>query len=393
MAAKLDFNRLRRLFYEKFTPEGKTLRWVSAPGRVNLIGEHTDYHDGFVLPAAIDRTVTAVGRVRENDTVRVYSKTFDEQITFRYRDEVRPDHGWARRLEGILRIVLEGVKKPVGMDVYMEADLPLGGGLSSSAAAQAAIGSLALHFNGVSMDNLDFARAIQLAEHRYAGLKCGIMDPLAVLEGRKDHALLIDCRSLSVRPVPLPPDWRIVVLDTGVKHELASSEYNKRQEECHAVLELVQKNRPDVEALRDVRPEDLDHVAEKADPVGLKRCRYVLAENNRVLEVLDPLMKKDAEQVRNLFLASHEGLDRDYEVSCEELNAFVRVAQNAPGFVAGRMTGGGFGGSTVNFVEKPQVGDFMRDVLDAYRREAKRSGSGMAVSACNGVEQGDVPKA
>ena len=391
MSANLDFDRLQRIFHEKFGSSEEPLRWVAAPGRVNLIGEHTDYHDGFVLPAAIDRYVTAVGRIREDDTVQVYSATFDEQISFRYRDEVRSEHGWARRLEGILRIVLDGVEKPVGMDVTMEANLPLGGGLSSSAAAQAALGSLAMHFNDVSMDNLDFARAIQRAEHRYAGLKCGIMDPLAVIEGQPDSVLLIDCRSLSVRSVPLPPDWRIVVLDTGVKHELASSEYNKRQEECRSVLDLVKENKPEIKALRDVLPEDLDLVAEKADPVGLKRCRYVLAENNRVQEVLDPLKKKDIPQVRRLFLASHEGLDKDYEVTCNELNRLVTLAKEAPGFIAGRMTGGGFGGSTVNFVEKDRAQDFIETVLDAYNREEGRKGSGMAVTACKGVEQGDFP--
>ena len=385
---EIIFNMLSRKFHEKFGNSGLPITWSAAPGRVNLIGEHTDYHDGWVFPAAINRYVFAVGCPRRDDVVRIYSNAFMSETSFRYSQAMNPGSDWRVRLEGTLRMLMENVPKPQGMDVLMDSPLPVGGGLSSSAAAQIAVGRLALLFAGIDPAPNLFASLIRMGEHRYAGVNCGIMDPLAVLMGKRDHAYMLDCRSLEGRQIRLPDDWLLVVFDTGVKHELAQSEYNMRQIECGSVVNLIQARRSEIKCLRDVLPQDLDAVAEDADPTALKRCRFVLQENARVHEAVKALQAGDALQVGELFTASHEGLRRDYEVSCTELDLLVDIARQAPGHIASRMTGGGFGGSTVNFVREEDAGDFLDFMTEQYNFRYRMEGTGMIVTASDGERHG-----
>jgi galactokinase len=350
-----------------------------------------DYHQGFVLPAAISQGVLVLGRPRRDSQVRLHSLTFQAGHGFDLTAPMGPVSGWARRAEGILRSVLEGAGGGHGLDLLADADLPVGGGLSSSAASMAALGALAADLAGLTLEPRSFARTLQAAEHRFAGVNCGLMDQLAVLQGRQDHALLIDCRSLDLRPVPLPPAWSLVVLDSGVRHDLASSEYNRRQQECAAVLALIQARRPQVSSLRDAGPEDLDAVSGQADPTGLRRCRHVLAENQRVLQCLDALAAAEAPTVGRLFAASHTSLRDDYQVSCPELDALAEAAWQAPGCVAARMTGGGFGGSTVNLVQQGQEQDFVQTVTREYRRQTGREARALVTRAAQGLRLEDQP--
>lgn len=363
---------------------------VVAPGRVNLIGEHTDYHEGLVLPAAIERTVRVVARPRPDSVVELFSATFGQLHRFDLSQPMPGDlPGWARRAEGIVREVL-GAGKVSGFQAVVAADLPLGGGLSSSAASMAALGTAAARANGRALEPLAFARALQEAEHTFAGVRCGIMDPLAVLLGKRDHALLLDCRSLATRQVPLPPAWALVVLDTAVKHDLATSEYNRRQEECAEGLAVLRRHRPEIRTLRDATARDLEAVRGALSPVALRRCRHVVAEDARVLEAVEALGRADPEALRSLFAASHQSLHDDYEVSCPELDAMVQAAQRAPGFVAARMTGGGFGGSTVNLVDRARADAFAESALSAYRRATGGDGKAIVTAAADGARAFDL---
>ena len=379
-----DFTR----FHAHFGDVGDAFAHVGAPGRVNLIGEHTDYHEGFVLPAAIELSVRAVGRARSDRTVRLYSETFGEEHVFSLAEQQSDHSGWARRAEGIIRTVLAPAtieRDVLGMDAWMVADLPVGGGLSSSAASMAALGELAAHLNGIELDRLEFARTLQTAEHRFAGVKCGIMDQLAVLLGRRDHALLLDCRSLAAEHIPLPTQWALVVMDTGVRHDLASSEYNRRPQECAAVLDVLKRRRPEIRSLRDVAIDEVSMVEGDVDPVGYRRIMHVLSENQRVLDTIDAFRAADGERVACLFQASHVSLRDDYEVSCYELDEMVRAAKDAPGQVASRMTGGGFGGCTVNLVERERTKEFAEHVAETFIERTGRRAEAIITAASDGL--------
>jgi galactokinase len=370
---------------------GRELTWAAAPGRVNLIGEHTDYHQGLVLPVAIDRYVRVLAAPRRDPIVTIRSVTFDDAYSFALDQPMGAVQGWARRTEGILRELLGGPPGgAMGLDLLIDADLPTGGGLSSSAASMAALGAAAAKICSVELEAVDYARTLQQAEHHHAGLLCGLMDQLAVLLGQRGHALRLDCRTLETRQVPLPGAWSIVVLDTSVKHDLASSEYNLRQRECAAVVDQVRRRRPEVTSLRDVAQEDLDAAAPSCDAVGVARCRHVLDENERVDQAVAALARGDLQRLGQLFRASHESLRDLYQVSCPELDAMVQAALVAPGCAAARMTGGGFGGSTVNLVQRDQTAAFTAAALASFRERTGLQGAAMVVTSSDGLAVGTL---
>jgi len=382
---KLDAAEFKSIYGES----GK-ITWVAAPGRVNLIGEHTDYHEGFVLPAAIDRHVRILGRPRNDRIVRIFSATFKGSYKFSFDSPMSDVKGWARRAEGIIRTVLEDVTDKHGIDIWMDADLSVGGGLSSSAASMAVLGTLAASLHGRKLENIAFAKTLQAAEHSFAGLKCGIMDQLAILLGKANCALLLDCRSLETRHVKLPSEWALVIMDTNVKHDLASSEYNKRQIECGAVLNAMRKRRAEIRSLRDVSFAELEAVRGECDPVGIKRCLHVLAENERVHKTVKALESADAGTIGELFAASHNSLRDDYSVSCRELDAMVEAAADAPGCIGSRMTGGGFGGSTVNLVHKDKAQAFAEHVSTKYLKATGVEGKAIIAVTSDGVVAGEL---
>lgn len=374
--------------FEDIFGKGELHDRISVPGRVNLIGEHTDYNGGLVLPVAINRYIHVSGRIRSDRSITIYSTAFEEQHRFYPSDEMNPSQaGWKRFAEGVIRTVLRSADEQVGMDLLVDNDLPVGGGLSSSAAFAAGLGAVAARLNGIELQPLGFARTLQETEHEYAGVECGIMDQFSILFSRKDNALLIDCRSLQTDHIPLPAGWSLVVLDTGVRHALAFSEYSERRRRCAEIIELYNQAGKEFTSLRDVSPHDLD-LLEKivgSTSVFLRRCRHVVSENLRVIEAVSALQTADEKRIGRLFKESHRSLRNDFEVSCTELNSMVEAACNAPGCIAARMTGGGFGGCTVNFVTGNMADEFINVTLSDYSKKTGRNGTALKVSSIGGI--------
>jgi galactokinase len=295
--------------------------------------------------------------------------------------------GWKRFAEGVIRTTLKSADEEAGMDILVENDLPVGGGLSSSAAFAAGLGVITAELNSIELHPFEFARTLQNAEHEYAGVECGIMDQLSILLSRKDSALLIDCRSLQIDHIPIPADWSLVIMDTGIRHELAFSEYSERRLQCTKIAELFRREGIEVTSLRDVSSSDLD-LLEKitgSTDVLLHRCRHVVSENMRVTEAAQALRASDENCIGRLFKESHMSLQNDFEVSCNELDSMVEAAWHAPGCIAARMTGGGFGGCTVNLVRKNMTGEFINTTLSGYRERTGRNGTAIQVSSIDGI--------
>jgi galactokinase len=358
----LDLASVRNGFHALY---GTEPRLFSAPGRVNLIGEHTDYNDGFALPMAIDRRTVVAAAGRVDRKVRVLSKGTGESLEFDLdRPSPRRKTSWLDYIEGTARCIETRNVKLSGADLFIDSDVPVGAGLSSSAALEISVGLAMTSLVGDrTLTRTDLALAGQAAEQAYVGTMCGVMDQFIAALGQADHALLIDCRTLEAKPVPLTLGGAILLIcDTGVKHELASSEYNLRRAECQRGVELLRHALPDVRALRDVSLSQFDeHGAMLADPVR-KRCRHVVTENARTLAAVRALAEKDLGEFGRLMAASHRSLQEDYEVTCPELDLCVDVATALPGVYGARMTGGGFGGCTVNLVER-EFADSVSNVL------------------------------
>jgi galactokinase len=348
---------------------GREPRLFWAPGRVNLIGEHTDYNDGFVLPMAIDAgTVVAAAR-RDDRMVRVRSANLDESAEFdldRAGEPVR--HVWLDYVEGMARSLEETGLRLAGADLLIQSDVPLGAGLSSSAALEISVGLALVCLAGIEVDRRALALAGQRSEHDYVGIKCGIMDQYIAALGLAGHALLIDCRSLESTLIPMNlKDVAVVVCDTQVKHALASSEYNLRREQCNRGVELLREVMPDIRALRDVRLAEFEQHQTWLPELIRNRCRHVVTENARTLAAADALKAGDLKAMGELMYASHHSLDRDYEVSSPELNLLVEIASSLDGVIGARMTGGGFGGCTVSLVDRSRLDAFREVVSREYQ--------------------------
>jgi galactokinase len=340
---------------------GTTPRVFSAPGRVNLIGEHTDYNDGFVLPVAIEGRTYVAASPRSDTRVRAHSEEMGGAFEFDLRQPGVPRRGlWHDYVEGTARTLSERGLVNLGADLFIASTVPRGAGLSSSAALEIAVGFALATLNGIEPDRLDLALAAQSAEHRYVGTLCGIMDQYISAKAQVDHALLIDCRSLTARAIPVVlGERRFVVCDTRTRHDLAASEYNRRREECEQGVALLARQLPAVTALRDVSVEGLELHASTLPDVIHRRCRHVVSENARTLDAAAALERGDFAEMGRLMSASHASLRDDYEVSCRELDLAVATALAIPGVLGSRMTGGGFGGSTVTLVESRSLQKLM----------------------------------
>lgn len=386
MVEAVDIAALRRAFSELY---GKPARVFSAPGRVNLIGEHTDYNEGFVLPMAIDRRTFVAGAGRDDTRVRVRSLDLGEEATF-LLDDKKPgeSRSWVDYVEGVCRVLREAGTGVNGADLAISSEVPIGAGLSSSAALEISIGMALLSLAGREVDLTQLALAGQKAEHVYAGTKCGIMDQLTVAFGQRNHALLIDCRSLQMNPIRLNiPDHAIVVCNTNVKHELANSAYNERRLECERAVALLRERIPKIRALRDVTPSDLEEYEDLLPPLIFRRCRHVVSENERTLRAAEALGKGETEQFGSLMLRSHRSLRDDYQVSCGELDMMVEIAMTYDGVAGARMTGGGFGGCTVNLVRREAVESFSEFVDCSYERKTGITPTIYVVEAGDGVQR------
>ncbi|MCY1082021.1 galactokinase [Archangium lansingense] len=366
-----------------------TPRLFRAPGRVNLIGEHTDYNDGFVLPLAIERATWVAAAPRADHVVEVTSLGLGQTVRFDLDapwDSSRPS--WSRYVEGVARVLEAGGVRLRGANLVLTSDVPYGAGLSSSASLEMATGLALLSLSGLPVDGVRLALAGQRAEHDYVGTRCGIMDQYVSALAREGHALLIDCRSLEATPVPLALDRHaLVVLDSGVKHTHASSGYNARRSDSERGVALLREVLPEVRALRDVTPDMLEAHASRLPELVLRRCRHVVGEDARTLAAVEALRAGELERVGRLMYESHVSLRDDYEVSCPELDALVEAARSVPGVLGARMTGGGFGGCTVNLVAQEAVDTLIAHTAEHYQRTFGRAPGVLVTRASAGAAE------
>ena len=349
---------------------GHAPRWMAAaPGRVNLIGEHTDYNDGFVLPMAIERYTVMAAAPNTCRDVTLHSVTTGETATFSVRGAVqRGQPEWSNYVRGVVAGFQEAGKKDTGFDAVIESDIPYGGGLASSAALEVAAATLLEAMGCRVLEPLDKAVLCQRAEHEFAGVPCGIMDQFTSILGRKDHALLLDCRSRQTTPVPMTDlTVTVLIINTNVRHKLAEGEYGKRRSQCEAAARELK-----VPALRDATVRALEAMRGRMDPVVFQRGRHVITENDRTLQAAKAIQASDWPTVGQLMYASHASLRDDYAVSCPELDVVVDIAQSIGeqgGMIGCRMTGAGFGGCVVSLVRTEAVRRITREIDVAYEKK------------------------
>lgn len=352
-------------FSERFDSESRTAAIYSAPGRVNLIGEHTDYNLGYVLPGAIDKGITLAIRPNGKKAHTVVSLDYHEEIAFAATGE-KLQQLWGNYILGVVMEFHSRCFNVPGFDVVFAGDVPLGGGLSSSAALESAFAFALNDLYNFGISRLELAQIGQSAEHKYAGVRCGIMDQFASLHGERGKLIRLDCRSLEYELVPFQlPGYRVVLLDTRVKHSLASSEYNIRRAECEAGVAILQKRHAEVKSLRDADLVMLEECRSQMNAATFTRCQYVIEENRRVLSAVSHLNAGNVEAFGQEMYASHEGLSQKYNVSCAELDLLVDVAR-ACGVTGARMMGGGFGGCTINLIKDNVSEEFLRGAKSRF---------------------------
>jgi len=345
---------------------------VQSPGRINIIGEHTDYNDGFVLPAAIDKkSVFKLKRNGSEKTASFTASNMEEVYSFDLT-EFQPlsEGGWQNYVMGVVRELQKLGAEFSGFDAWFEGDVPIGGGMSSSAALEC---SLAFGLNELfhlGFDKWQLIKASQMAEHNFVGIRCGIMDQFASVMGKKNQVMLLDCRSLEFQYFPFDlGDYQLLLLNTNISHALASSEYNTRRTECEKGTTLIRKIFPEVKNLRDVTADMLQQSKPSMSDTVFKRCHHVVTENNRVLQATEALQKGDFTTLGQLVYQSHLSLQNDYAVSCPELDYLVELTLDKEYILGSRMMGGGFGGCTINIIDKKQVANFTELAAELYRRQ------------------------
>ncbi len=355
--------------FKKFEPEVT----VKSPGRINLIGEHTDYNEGFVLPTAIDKKIHF--QFRKNDTenfCRIYSETFSTGFEFQLDKELSHGKGWENYILGVVNEIKKAGKKMEGFDCILRSELPVGAGISSSAALECGFASGLDQLFNLGFSDLDIVRLSQRAENNFVGSNCGIMDQYASVMSKKGNLILLDCRSLESEFIPADfKTCKLVLLNTNVSHNLADSEYNTRREECEEAIRIIQQTRPEIKSPRDLTFVLLEEFKNKINSKLFKRLDYVLHENKRVLDAANVLQKGNLKEFGKLMYGSHEGLQNNYEVSCPELDFLVDYSRKKDFIYGSRMMGGGFGGCTINLIEEDKIPDYIREVSKAYFEEFK----------------------
>lgn len=374
---------LKQKFQRLFAGDPSIYR---APGRVNLIGEHTDYNDGYVMPVAIDLCTRVALAPRGDRRLVVYSENVPESVDFDL-DEREPHarNHWSDYVRGVTVMLERAGHRLRGANLLISSELPLGSGLSSSAAIEVAAGYALLDAAGYEVDGVELAKICQFAESEFVGMRCGIMDQFISCCGRQGQALMLDCRSLAHRLLRIPEGVRLVICNTMIKHELANSEYNKRRAECEAGVRLLAEKLPGVRSLRDVTPEELEERRDSLPDSIYRRCRHVTGEIARVRAAAAALEHGDLEQFGSLMGESHRSLKYDYEVSCDELDLLVELARRVAGVYGTRLTGGGFGGCTVSLVRAENVSEFKREVAAGYERATGRAPEIYACATADGA--------
>ncbi len=339
-----------------------------APGRVNLIGEHTDYNDGFVMPAALEFATLTAASPRRDRRLRVYSMTMDETREFDLDSPPDARSGdWSDYVVGVALMLEKSGRRLSGADLVIFTDVPIGSGLSSSAALEVSSAHALLTAAGLKFDAIETAKLCQRAENDFVGMRCGVMDQYISCCGVAGHALLIDCRTLSSRNVAIAPSLRLLVANSSVRHQHAGGEYNARREACEEGVRLLSRDLGPIKALRDVTPDELSQERHKLPDLIYRRCRHIVTENARVLEAERALEAGDFLACGRAMNASHVSMRDDFEITCPEIDALVGLAQGVDGVYGSRMTGGGFGGCTVSLVEADAVDRASRMMIDGYR--------------------------
>lgn len=377
MNTKLQ-HKISQKYIEIFEKEPKLF---SAPGRINILGEHADYNDGFVLPAAIDKRIYFAIGVNSEEKHRFYSFDFDESLETTLLEINGNTKHWAKYIMGVLA---QFESPDLYFDIVFGGDIPAGAGLSSSAALESGLAVAVNELLQAGKSKFELMKIAQKAEHEYAGVMCGIMDQYASVFGKKNHVIRLDCRSNTHDYYPLNlQNYELILVDTKVKHSLASSEYNLRRQECERAISYYQESHPEVKSLRDVKPEWLE--VNKPDETIYKRAKYVIEELHRVILATQALEEDDLTTLGNLLYQTHDGLQNLYEVSCQELDFLVDQTKNMEDVLGSRMMGGGFGGCTLNLVHEDFISEFKTIISNAYEKKFFKSPEFYSVKIMNGA--------
>lgn len=366
----MDPSSIKQKFKERFSKEPLLIR---SPGRINLIGEHTDYNEGLVLPAAIDKSTLFAIALNNTNDINLYASDMDVSYTCHLDNVSKTDIFWANYLLGVIAQLKKDGHALKGFDCVFGGDIPIGAGLSSSAALECGCAVGLNELFQLNIGCMDLVKLCQKAEHEYTGTKCGIMDQFICMFGKQDHAVNLDCRSLAFEYVPANMNgYKIILCNTQIKHALAASAYNTRQDECKQGVETIKKYYPGISTLRDVSLDMLEKNKEELGLIPYKRCRFVIKENSRVEKACQYLGRDDMISLGAQMYLSHQGLRNEYDVSCKELDFLVEQTFDDINVAGARMIGGGFGGCTINIVNESYVPVFSRKMADAYRNKFDR---------------------
>jgi galactokinase len=382
---QMNIERLKSIFKDLYQDEPLL---VKSPGRINIIGEHTDYNEGFVLPAAIDKAIYVAISKRNDDEIHLFSESYQQSHVAKVANIQKSDKGWANYILGVANEIQKRGYTFGGFNIYIDGNVPLGAGLSSSAALECATGFAIDQLFGLDIPKMDIAFIAQKAEHNFAGVNCGIMDQFASVFGKKDRAVMLDCRSMEYEYIPLElAGYKLVLLNTNVKHSLSDSAYNKRREQCEQGVLWVKAHRPAVNSLRDVTVDMLDEFVKPKDSEVYAKCRYVVEEIGRLTTAAEELKSGNLQALGTLMFQTHEGLSKAYEVSCEELDFLVDSVKNLSGVLGARMMGGGFGGCTINIVKNEMIDELIANISQAYQEKFGLKLDAYVVESADGTSQ------
>lgn len=360
---------------------------IRSPGRVNIIGEHLDYNEGFVLPAAIDKAIYVAVSKRQDDSIHLHSVDYNENFEVSL-SEIKPTETWSTYILGVVDQLIKKGYKISGFNLVLDGDVPVGAGLSSSAAVECATGFALNELFSLGLEKMEMVKIAQNAEHAFAGVRVGIMDMFASMFGKKDHVIKLDCRSLEYEYKPFKLEgYKTVLFNTNVKHSLSSSEYNTRRKQCEQGVAWVKERHPEVTALRDVDMNMLNECVLPKDEIIYKRCKYVVEEIGRLLAGCDDLDKGDIKALGQKMFRTHEGLSKEYEVSCEELDFLVDAVKNNEDVLGARMMGGGFGGCTINIIKEEAIESLQEKLAKEYKEAMGLELTTYIVQIENGTER------
>lgn len=375
--------KIKSVFLEKFAA---TPVIFQSPGRINILGEHTDYNEGFVLPAAIDKNIyVGIGK-RTDNQIHLFAADFNESFITDTENIKPATIQWPNYILGVVDQLQKNGHTIGGFNLVIDGDIPIGAGLSSSAAVECAVVFALNETFEFGLSRMQMVPLAQKAEHVFAGVKCGIMDQFASMFGKKNNAIKLDCRSLHFEYIPIKLEgYKIVLFNTNVKHNLAASAYNERREQCEAGVSMIAQNHPSITSLRDVNISMLKDYVEQADSLIYKRCKYVVQENERLLAACEDLKKGNIKALGEKMYQTHNGLRYDYDVSCKELDFLIDYVKTNAHVAGARMVGGGFGGCTINLVKEEAVEKLIADISIAYQEAMNLPLTAYQVSVKNGT--------